>query len=204
MPATGDTFCGEAGTGPLRSNDFAMDSVAPTDRAVLEALARKDDDMFAWIVTTHEQWARTLALRILGDLEEAEDAVQDAFLQLWQTGVATKWKGSFRTLIATLVTRRSLDRARKRRIRSLFSPRPAAAHDEPPVVVRIDNDQRRGMLRDGIMKLPERQRAALLLFHYEDMTLKDGAEAMNLSPKAFESLLIRARKALKTIVGDKR
>jgi RNA polymerase sigma-70 factor, ECF subfamily len=47
------------------------------------------------------------------------------------------------------------------------------------------------------VRLPERQRAALALFHFEALSGRDVAEAMEMSEKAFESLLVRARTALK-------
>ena len=53
------------------------------------------------------------------------------------------------------------------------------------------------MMRQALSELPERQRAAIALFHFEGLSGREAASAMNISEKAFESLLTRARSALK-------
>ena len=56
------------------------------------------------------------------------------------------------------------------------------------------------MIAAAMATLPERQRAAIVLFHMEGLGGRDGAKSMNVSEKAFESLLVRARSALKQYV----
>ena len=61
-----------------------------------------------------------------------------------------------------------------------------------------------GRLAAQIERLPERQRLAILLVYGEDMSQKEAARAMEISPKAFESLLIRARAGLKQLLEEER
>lgn len=180
------------------AEERARDGVR-SDAALLARIADGDHDAFAAVVREHERWARTLALRMLGDLDEAEDAVQDAFLNLWTGAGRMRWRGSTRTLVAVLVTRRSLDRLRKRgRTRT---DEDLDAYPAPPAPSPLFDEEETERLRAAIAELPERQRAAILLFHGEELSLKEGAEAMELTPKAFESLLIRARRSLKRMVA---
>jgi RNA polymerase sigma-70 factor (ECF subfamily) len=63
----------------------------------------------------------------------------------------------------------------------------------------IEDEQRR-MVSAALAGLPERQRAAIVLFHMEGLSGREAAQAMNVSEKAFESLLVRGRVAIKQYV----
>lgn len=64
-------------------------------------------------------------------------------------------------------------------------------------VERLIEQEQQAMLADGLSLLPNRQRAAIALFHMEGLSGKEAAQAMGLTDKAFESLLTRARMTLK-------
>lgn len=189
-----------AGASPLaESTQSVVPGIrADGDAALLARIAGGDHDAFAAVVREHERWARTLALRMLGSIDEAEDAVQDAFLNLWTGAPRMKWQGSLRTCLSVMVTRRCLDRLRRRgrEVHDVeLDARPAPEPERPPV---DEHDMAR--LRTAVGELPDRQRAAIVLFHVEELSLKEGADAMELSPKAFESLLIRARRSLRKVL----
>jgi RNA polymerase sigma-70 factor, ECF subfamily len=57
-------------------------------------------------------------------------------------------------------------------------------------------------VRDAIERLPARQRTAVLLFHFQDFSQRDAASVMGVSEDAFESMLARARRQLKRLIGD--
>ena len=57
-------------------------------------------------------------------------------------------------------------------------------------------------VRDAIERLPARQRTAVLLFHFQDFSQRDAASVMGVSEDAFESMLARARRQLKRLLGD--
>ncbi len=61
-------------------------------------------------------------------------------------------------------------------------------------------DEERGMIAAALATLPERQRAAVVLFHMEGLSGRDAAQAMNVSEKALKSLLVRARSSLRQYV----
>ena len=69
--------------------------------------------------------------------------------------------------------------------------------DDPEPVERVIADEERRILEQAMAGLSERQRGAIALFHMEGLSGEDAAQAMDLSAKAFESLLGRARAALK-------
>lgn len=138
-----------------------------------------------------------LAYVMLGDQALAEDVAQDAFLKLWQH--APKWEtGQARILtwLRRVATNNCLDRLRKKGpIYSDSVPdRPdEAANSEQS----LQTQQRAQAVRAALETLPPRQRAAVGLSFYQDASQKEGAEILGVSEKAYESLLMRAKRGLK-------
>lgn len=164
--------------------------------ALMRRVGGGDEEAFGVLVERYERWARTLAGRLLGDFTEAEDVVQEAFLQLWTS--APRWtpRASVRAWLRVTVTRRCLDRQRRRHPDYDDEALLQVADPTELVAQTLGDRQRRDMVFALIQEMPPRQRAALLLIHVEEMSGRDAAEAMSLHVKAFESLLGRARRAL--------
>ena len=181
----------------LASVPVSRDEPGTDDASLLRRAGKGDSEAFAELVAQWEAPARTYARRALGDADEAEDAVQDAFLQLWRTAPEWKPRAAPRAWFFTLLSRRCLDRLRRRKFAPVGEPSPQ--HPDAGALPRqtAEKGERAEMLAEAIEALPPRQRLAVLLFHTEELSLKEGAAAMDLKPKAFESLLIRARRALR-------
>jgi RNA polymerase sigma-70 factor (ECF subfamily) len=144
-----------------------------------------------------------LARRVLGDAAEAEDVAQDVFVKAWR--VAPRWRegdAKFSTWLHRVALNACYDRLRKRgrwigeeAAMNVVDPAPHAAQT-------IMHDQRARRVKAALMALPERQRAAIALCHYEEMSNIDAAAALQISVDALESLLARGRRALKAALAD--
>ncbi|MGJ8558784.1 MAG: sigma-70 family RNA polymerase sigma factor [Litorimonas sp.] len=143
-----------------------------------------------------------LAYRLLGDEFDAEDICQDTFLKFWRT--APDWRtGEARVLtwLCRVATNACYDRLRK--------SRPDLPGDMSEQVDRRDGAdttlvarQRWDALQAAMMDLPDRQRAALSLRYDDALSQREAAEVMGTSEKAYEALLVRARKTLKTLMQE--
>lgn len=102
----------------------------------------------------------------------------------------------FTTWLYRIVLNLAFDQTRKPILRPLEEAADVHSNDIA-AVDRIIEWEQETMLVDALGVLPDRQRAAIALFHMEGLSGKDAAQAMELSEKAFESLLTRARRALK-------
>ena len=143
-----------------------------------------------------------LAQRMLGDPVEAEDVAQEAMVRAWRQ--APRWtpgKAKFDTWLHRVALNLCYDRLRRRREISTDSLPERADESAGPdrglmaadVGVRVDA---------ALARLPERQREAIVLCHYQELTNIEAAALMTVSVDALESLLARGRRALRQALTD--
>ena len=168
----------------------------------------EDAEMLARFAEGDQQAARILterllpgalrqAWRILGDEAEAEDVAQEAMLRLWKQ--ASDWRAGEARVSTWLyrVTRNlCIDRIRKRRPQVPVEDAPEPVDPDPSVLDRMAQSEQSKAIAAAIGELPERQRQALVLRHFEGMSNPAIGEALECSVEAVESLLARARRQL--------
>lgn len=168
------------------------------DDALMARVQRRDAAAFRTLVDRHVAALHRIAYRMIGDAVEAEDLAQEALLRLWRD--AARWQPGMSGTGAWLnrvTVNLCLDRLRKRRFSS-DAEVPDRADDAPLAPEAIDADRQRAATVAAIAALADRQRAAIVLTYYEDQSNQMAAEAMDMNIKAFESLLLRARAALRS------
>jgi RNA polymerase sigma-70 factor (ECF subfamily) len=104
--------------------------------------------------------------------------------------------GRFTTWLYRIVLNLAIDRRRRPAHRPIEDAGEVASSDPEPVALLIADEEAR-TVSAAMSALPERQRAAIALFHMEGLSGREAAAVMGISEKAFESLLTRARAALK-------
>ncbi len=181
----------------MQSRSGALqDEARQADQELMERVSRGDAVAFQILVDSGISRILAVARRMLGDDMEAEDVAQDVFLRLWRQ--ADKWDGG-RAKVSTWLYRVTvnscIDRLRARR-EDTVKELPEVAHQATQVQAMEEEDLQRYM-DEALQALPERQRTALVLFHYEDLSMSAVSEIMDASVEAVESLLGRGRRALK-------
>ncbi|MEK6292078.1 MAG: RNA polymerase sigma factor [Paraburkholderia tropica] len=144
-----------------------------------------------------------LATRMLGDRMEAEDIAQEAFVRIWKQ--APHWRSGearFDTWLHRVALNLCYDRLRGRREEPAESlpdeADPAATPD-----LRTEARTRDERVRAALAALPVRQREALVLTYYQELSNLEAAGLMDISVDALESLLARARRTLRAqLAGD--
>ena len=175
----------------------ARDVFASDDDAVMARVLRRDASAFRSVVEDNALMLQRIAYRMIGDAAEAEDLAQEALTRLWQH--AARWQAGGPGIAAwlTRVTMNlCLDRLRRRRFASDEAV-PERVDETPLAPAQIEAEQQRQRVVAAIAALPDNQRAAIVLTYYEDQSNAAAAATMDMNIKAFESLLLRARGALK-------
>jgi len=145
------------------------------------------------------------AWRILGDQAEAEDIAQEAMLRLWKQ--ATDWRAGearISTWLYRVVRNLCIDRIRKRRPQVAAEDAPEPIDPTPGVVERMAQSERSKAVAAAIRELPERQRQAVVLRHFDELSNPEIGAALECSVEAVESLLARARRALAKRMTEER
>ena len=171
-----------------------------SDESLMALVAQGDQRAFRILMGRHMGLAIRVAQRVVCDAAEADDVGQDAFVRVWSRAASFDPRvARFTTWLYRVVLNLSLDRVRKPTHASIDEAAEARSIDPEPVTLMIEDEQRR-MIAAAMATLPERQRAAIALFHIEGLSGREAARAMNVTEKAFESLLVRGRAAIKQYV----
>lgn len=167
------------------------------DAELLQAIAGGDRLAFDRLSRRHLDRAYGVALRMTGSRADAQDVVQDVFLRLWQRPDAWRpGQAQFSTWLYRVVVNRCLDLKRRPKgtdLDSVEEPQDPDANAEDSLL----NAERNRALDGAVNQLPERQRAAIVLTYTAGLRNAEAASAMDISVKAFEALLVRAKRELR-------
>lgn len=178
----------------------------PGEDKLIERHRGGDPQAFEQIVRQH--WADVIALatRWLGSegAEGAEDIAVEVFVALH--GELARWRGeaSLRTWLYRATFRKcgNLIQERERRRRAsqrLGRGRPAGAGEAPDEAAQRQEQSRR--LAGALDSLPWRERAVIVLFHYQQLSLKQIADVLGLSPSTAKRVLRKSLDMLKRILS---
>jgi RNA polymerase sigma factor (sigma-70 family) len=177
-------------------------AAALADEALMGRIGEGCAESFAVMVERHSPALWRVALRMLGDRHDAEDVVQECFTRLWQQ--APRWTsfgaGPVGWLHRTAVNL-CFDRHRRLRLVTAVDELPEQEDESPLADSLIEASDTRRAVSCALAGLPERYRAALVLCYYEGLSNAAAAEALELNVKAMESLLFRARRRMRDLLG---
>jgi RNA polymerase sigma-70 factor, ECF subfamily len=173
--------------------------VALTDADLVARAQAGQLDAFEELVRKHRLATYRVALRMLGDESDAEDATQDAFVQAWRNLGGFRADAAFPTWMYRIVTNRCLNMLRaRRRTEPLPDDREAPASRPDRIA------EARWQVEDlklAILRLTPEQRAPLVLRELQGCSYEEIAEALDVSISAVKSRLHRARLELLSAMG---
>lgn len=172
------------------------------DRVLVAQCVAGDQSAFERLLARHLGAVVVTARRILDDEAEAEDVAQEAMLRLWSLAATLEVPDhGIRAWLKRVAQNLALDRVRQRRRVDVTDTPPEIAV-APTQSRRLDEAGSAARVQAAMAGLPERQRVALVLFHFEGLAQAEVARSMQVSEEAVESLLARARRTLKVALRD--
>jgi len=185
----------------------------PDETKLLEGLRNGDADAFEALVRSHGGRMLSVAKRMLRNEDDAQDAVQDAFLSAFRAVGRFEGGSRLATWLHRIVVNAALMKLRTRRrkpeepldellphfLENGHMERPAQPWSQPADRA-LESQEIRRLVLDGIAGLPETYRTILLLRDVEDLDTDETAKALEISPGAVKTRLHRARLALREIL----
>lgn len=186
----------------IQNQELQQNYDSLSDEDLLRLMAKEEYDAFNAFSARYLQPLNRLVYRLGFRESECEDMLQDILVHIWQK--AGQWspqdKISARSWIYRVATNLCIDMQRKNKRQPVhaaqdFDVTPTQATDKTDLQVQIT--ERREHIEEALDLLPERNRTALVLVYYQEMSNKEAADTMGVSVKAIEALLVRSRKMLK-------
>jgi RNA polymerase sigma-70 factor (ECF subfamily) len=170
---------------------------------------------FEQLVEQYQHRLVAVMHHLVGNAEEAEDLAQEVFLRVYRARKKYRPRAKFSTWLFTIANNLALNSLRSRqrkpsvpldlRDSGPLGPRPAEqlVHDRGgPPMQRLQQEELAALIQTALEGLNERQRMAVVLNKFEDMSYEEIAQVMNLTTKAVKSLLSRARENLRLALKD--
>jgi RNA polymerase sigma-70 factor (ECF subfamily) len=178
-------------------NKHSAASGTTPDAELLKRVVKGDNVAFAEVMRRFTPMAYSVAYRMYSQKSDAEDVVQDAFLKLWDKAhLYDETKGAavstwfYRMVYNLCIDLKRKEKGTKTELNDHYESKDAQADQA------FDEDNQSKRVRKAVMTLPARQRAALILCHFEGHSNEEAATIMETTVKGVEGLLVRARKTL--------
>lgn len=192
-----------------------MDPIAvdASEAELLRRLQAGEDEAYAELVRTHVGRMMAVARRLLGNEDDARDAVQDAFASAFRTIQQFSGQARIGTWLYRIVVNAALMKLRVRRrqdevpIESLLPRYLEDGHQARPAApwpmdgsATAEGKENRELVRRSIEKLPEPYRVILTLRDIEGLDTAQAAEVLGIAESAAKTRLHRARQALRALL----
>lgn len=167
-------------------------------RFVASRVSKGDAAAFRQIVDHTRAHLYRLAARLLGDVADAEDALQDAYVSAYRSLTEGRYDGrsKLETWLYRIVTNTCIDQLRKRKTRKEDEQK--EEHEGKfDGLVSVEARVALRELDEMLSELTAQDRAAIVLVHVEGLTVKEAAETLGTTEGAMEQRLLRARAALR-------
>ena len=190
-----------------------MSEFFQNDDILVERAQRGDKNALNELIRKYQDRSYQYAFRLTRNQDEACDVVADAFLRVNNAIKNFKGNSAFSTWLYRIVTNCYLDRRKRDRSKIMVSMDATLQHDQEEITRELEDtgdtpadtaerNQREVMLQKALNKLPEFQKAMIIMFHAEQQTYEEIAEALDLPLGTVKSRLNRARISLRELLAE--
>ena len=174
----------------------ALNKAAQTDLELISKAIAGREDGFEELVRRYQRPITSYVFRMLGDYDSALDVTQEVFIKVYNSLSRYSSEYKFSTWLYRVVVNRCLDFQRRPKgtaLDAIEEPQDPDGNAEHGLL-EAERDQ---ALDAAVARLPERQRAAIALTYTAGLRNAEAAAALDVSVKAFEALLVRAKRELR-------
>lgn len=178
-----------------------------TDKEYIKRVLDGNTNAFSYFVDTYQNLAFTVAIRVLKDREQAEDVVQDAFIKCYHSLASFKGDSKFSTWLYRIVYHSALDKCRKNDRNILSVTIEEYSYDQVDEVANaldiLESEERIKLVKVALERLEAEEQTIVTLYYFDDLSIKEIAEIVEISAENVKIKLFRARKKLFTLLKNK-
>jgi len=189
--------------------------MSENEKYLLELAKKGDIDAFEKLIEKYEKKVFNIALKLLGDYDDASETAQEVFLKIFRSLAGFKEQSSFSTWIYRITTNVCFDVLRKRKNNNVVYIDEIIENEDEGMKRQIpqkgdsvedivEKKEIKEILNEAIQNLSEEHRTVLVLRDIQGFSYEDISEILNCPEGTVKSRLNRARKALKEILKDKK
>lgn len=182
--------------------DARVASAPDEERALILRVQRGDTAAFENLVEGYVRRARAIAMRLMGNPEDAEDLVQDAFLRVLQKIELVDPDRPFGPWFFRVLVNTGLDTHRRHRTRQTEDETSEVASPDPTPAEAAEQSEIRRRFQDALARLPPRQRQIVWAFELDGMTTREIAEQLGVAEVTVRWHLHQGRRALRVALAD--
>ncbi len=178
-----------------------------SDDRLMADYVRGDENALRILVERWERIVFVFLVRMVGSPEEAEDLCQDTFMKLIKAAGRYEPGGRFRSWLFRIAGNLARSRLRRRRILRWLPLADASCDvpsERPDPFESLADRESTELVRNALSRLPGRQRQALVLKQYHDLSYREIADAMGVSVSSVQMLLHRAMTALRKDLANRK
>ncbi len=171
---------------------------------LVENLQAEDQSAFKELFDNYKDYIFNICYRMTGNIHDAEDVTQEVFIKILRSIGNFRGDAGLSSWIYRIAVNTCLNRERRKRFTRLISldfimeehsaPDPYDKSQDP--YAKLEQAEKERLVQEAIQSLPARQKTAVILSRYEDLSYRQVAEVMGVSVPAVESLLHRAKNNL--------
>jgi RNA polymerase sigma-70 factor, ECF subfamily len=182
------------------------------DEELIRRISDKDSEAFEQFVLRYQSKVLNICYGFLGDYQQAEEAAQDVFVQIFQKALSFRHESKVSTWIYRIAVNRSLNLIRHERklkwikkvglnqLDEYQAEKIPFEHqnNEPPVL--LERKETMQSLRKAIDRLSNKQKTAFILHQFEGLSIEEISEILNVSKNTVEVRIHRAKRKLQYIL----
>jgi len=174
--------------------------IHPEDHVYIDRIKNGDPSSYSSLVDRYKNMVYTIAVKILTDPEDAQDAAQESFIKAYQQLHSFQGKSKFSTWLYTIVYRTAVSKLKENRISTVSISE--ELHDQYTLdhdatgIDQLQVKQQRKYVQQAIQKLPKTEALLITLYYINEIPTKEIQEITGLSLANIKIQLFRARKKL--------
>jgi RNA polymerase sigma-70 factor (ECF subfamily) len=171
------------------------------ERAAIEACKRGEREAFDQLVVRHQRGVYRLCYRYVNNHEDANDLTQEVFLRAWRAIGRFRGRSAFSTWLYRIGVNACLNFRAARRPPAQELPE-TIAHPGIGAAERVESDEQSRRVREAVGRLPEKQRATLILKIYHELTHQEVAQILGSTVGTVKANLFHALGNLRKLVAE--